>query len=80
MSAFFQMEGTLSSPGKKYRQWNLHRVRGFVSALTARRESDRKLLSLVTLTDASGSTQVELVGIFVQLRNTGLLEGAYCQG
>jgi hypothetical protein len=55
-------------------------VRGFVSALTARRESDRKLLSLVTLTDASGSTQVELVGIFVQLRNTGLLEGAYCQG
>jgi hypothetical protein len=55
-------------------------VRGFVSALTARRGSDRKLISLVTLTDASGSAQVEVVGIFVQLRNVGLLEGAYCQG
>jgi hypothetical protein len=54
-------------------------VGGFVSALTARRDSDRKLLSLVTLVDASGSAQVEVVGIFVQLRNVGLLEGAYCQ-
>jgi len=54
-------------------------VAGFVSALTARRSMDRKLLSLATLTDTSGSAHMDAVGIFVQLRNVGLHEGAYCQ-
>jgi hypothetical protein len=54
-------------------------LRGFVSSLTAKRGADRKLLSVFTLTDRSGSVEVDAVGVFAQLRNVGLLEGAFCQ-
>lgn len=54
-------------------------LRGFVTSLTAKRDPDRKLISILTLADRSASVEVDAVGVFVQLRNGGLLEGAYCQ-
>lgn len=55
-------------------------LRGFVSSLTAKREgAERKLVSVFRLTDRSGSVEVDAVGVFAQLRNVGLLEGAFCQ-
>lgn len=54
-------------------------VQGFVHALSARRDGDNKLLSTVTLSNLNGTDEVHAVGVFVQLRNIGLQEGAYCK-
>lgn len=51
---------------------------GFVQKLSARKGGDGKLISYFTLHQPGKDATADVVGVFVQLRNMGLQEGAYC--
>lgn len=53
-------------------------VAGFVESIQTRREGNDKLISKLVLSDFSGTSKIEAVGVYVHLRHVGLQEGAYC--
>jgi hypothetical protein len=54
-------------------------IEGFVEAVTADRQGDGKLISQVTLLDASSGNEADAVTVFAHLPHAGVTKDAFCR-